>query len=89
MINQFDAADVLQKLYDSEINVYLATFWDAGWEWRLGDHMNGFQAEGNCRRLDDAVRELADAARKHYPRSLFATGVMPTEFVEANVKGGA
>lgn len=63
--------DVLQELYDSEINFRLETLWDAGFDWRLGDDLNGYKAEGCGLTLDEAVGQLAFAAFKHYPNSTF------------------
>ena len=62
----------LQKLYDSEINFEISVFFDAGFEWRLGDGMNGYKAEGNSATFAAAVDDLCDAARSHYPESAFA-----------------
>jgi hypothetical protein len=39
---------VLQRLYDSEINVWVTSFRDDGFYVRLGDEKNGFCAEGRC-----------------------------------------
>jgi len=33
-------------LYDSEINFEISCFWDAGFNWKLGDSVNGYVAEG-------------------------------------------
>jgi hypothetical protein len=35
---------ILQRLYDSEINFEVAGFYDAGFDVRLGDALNGFLA---------------------------------------------
>lgn len=40
-----DLADVLARLYRSEINVSIVTFWDMGWDVALGDEINGWKAE--------------------------------------------
>jgi hypothetical protein len=45
-----DTADVLQRLYDSEINARIEWVWDGGVQWRLGDASNGYGAEGRVRR---------------------------------------
>ena len=37
---------IFQRLYDSEINFEVSAFYDAGFDVRLGDHLNGFLAEG-------------------------------------------
>lgn len=62
---------MLQELYDSEINFELSTFWDAGFEWRLGDETNGWKADGCGLTLAEAEGQLAFAAFKHYPNSVF------------------
>ncbi len=64
--------EILQRLYDSEINFSLSTFWDAGFDWRLGDEVNGFKADGCGFTLDDAIKQLVRSALYHYPDSLFA-----------------
>ena len=63
---------MLQKLYDSEINFEISTFWDAGFDWKLGDEMNGWKDGGNADTLDLAVQDLRAAAIKHFPGSVFA-----------------
>ena len=35
--------DILQALYDSEINCRIEIFWEGGWTAWLGDDMNGFR----------------------------------------------
>lgn len=64
--------DALQQLYDSEINFTVSTFWDGGFDWKLGDEMNGFKATGCEDNIHDVLIALADAAVKHYPTSDFA-----------------
>jgi hypothetical protein len=64
--------DILQMLYDSEINFELSTFWDDGFRWKLGDNWNGFKADGHADNLAEAIEQLKDAAFKHFPSSEFA-----------------
>jgi hypothetical protein len=64
--------EILQAFYDSEINFEISAFWDGGFTWKLGDSMNGFDAQGNARTIQQAVPELSAAALKHYPDSAFA-----------------
>jgi hypothetical protein len=45
-------------LYDSEINLELSCFWDAGFIWKLGDYANGYFAEGNAGTIEDATAPL-------------------------------
>ena len=62
----------LKRLYDSEINVSITSFWDGGFQVALGDHTNGYQRPDwdSCEveQIVDAIRELA---RKHYPNSTY------------------
>jgi hypothetical protein len=61
----------LQKIYDSEINVHLSWLWDGGIDIKLGDEMNGFQAETNLQSMTDIVPWLQTAIHKHYPTSTY------------------
>jgi hypothetical protein len=64
--------EVMQSLYDSEINFTIETFWDGGFDVKLGDRMNGFVWEENFDTLQQAVDALVSAACDHYPESVFA-----------------
>lgn len=66
------AAIHLQRMYDSEINWKLYTFWDGGFYWELGDDSNGIKESGNAESILKAVEQLVSSALKHYPHSLFA-----------------
>lgn len=63
--------DVIDRLYASEINWEVSTFWDAGYEVKLGDHMNGYVAEANIALWSDVVDWLDRQARVHYPDSTY------------------
>ena len=63
---------VLQDLYHSEINFSVSTFWDGGFDVKLGDPRNGFKAETNCNRWGEVEPWLMAAAIEFYPDSLFA-----------------
>jgi hypothetical protein len=41
-----DIVTTLGDLYASEINVKISTLWDAGYDWALGDDLNGFVTTG-------------------------------------------
>lgn len=69
-----DIEIVMKKLYESEINCSLSSFWDNSWDVKLGDEMNGFRAEGNFTTLDEAADFLDLQARKHFPESLYVLG---------------
>lgn len=65
---------VIQALYKSEINCSISSFWDAGWNVRLGDEMNGWGAEADFAndKLDDAAEWLIREAKRAWPKSEFA-----------------
>jgi hypothetical protein len=52
---------ILQRLYDSEINFEVSGFYDAGFDVRLGDHLNGFIAKGKSTR--GPMRRLGCASK--------------------------
>ncbi|XUM19807.1 hypothetical protein ACRAVF_19265 [Bradyrhizobium oligotrophicum S58] len=72
-----DFGKVPQRLYDSEINFTISTFWDGGFDVKLGDTMNGFKAETTVSTYSEALSWLHDAAMSNYPDSLYATGKHP------------
>jgi hypothetical protein len=63
----------LQRLYNSEINFSITTFWDEGFDWKLGDEINGFKATGCADTFKEAVNDLCDAAKEFFPASYFAS----------------
>jgi len=64
--------DELQALYNSEINFQISAFYDNGFEWKLGDVLNGFKAEGKADTIGTAIKDLVQAAVITYPESDFA-----------------
>ena len=65
--------EVLDKLYDSEINFSISCFWDNNLDVKLGDEMNGFAAETNVATSAEAATWLDEQTRKFYPTSKYAT----------------
>ncbi len=63
---------IMQELYDSEINVSISTFWDGGYDLKLGDDMNGFRAEGNVDFWEQIEPWFTQKALEHWPDSDFA-----------------
>jgi hypothetical protein len=63
---------ILQRLYDSEINFEISGFYDAGFDVRLGDALNGFVDQGKIETWADAEAWLRDQALAHFPDSKFA-----------------
>jgi len=64
--------EILQRLYDSEINAGIEWVWDGGVKWQLGDELNGWRATGSAATVALAVPELAENAAAEYPESDFA-----------------
>jgi hypothetical protein len=69
-----DLGVITDALYESEINCSVATFWDGGFDVKLGDEMNGFVLETNCKTSSEAAEFLDKAAREHFPESAYALG---------------
>jgi hypothetical protein len=63
---------IFQRLYDSEINFEVSAFYDAGFDVRLGDALNGFLAHGKGGTWAEAEAWLRDQALAHFPDSKFA-----------------
>lgn len=70
-------SDIPQRLYDSEINFVISCFWDGGFDVKIGDAMNGFEAETQVRSYAEAIAWLDQEARKLYPGSFYTTGQYP------------
>jgi hypothetical protein len=62
---------IFQKLYDSEINFLISTFWDGGFDVKIGDKTNGYDAETNVDTMEEAAEFLRVMAILHYPNSNF------------------
>ena len=63
---------ILDDLYSNEINVSISWLWDDGIDVKLGDPLNGYDAEGKVSTIAEAVVWLRDQACQHYPDSEFA-----------------
>jgi hypothetical protein len=63
------SASIFQQLYDSEINFEASCFWDAGFDVRLADAVNGFLAQDQVPTWEAAEEWLHYAALKYYPNS--------------------
>lgn len=65
-------AELIQALYSSEINVSISSFWDGGWDVKVGDIRNGFKSETTVLTVAEIVPWLIQAAITTYPGSDFA-----------------
>jgi hypothetical protein len=62
----------LQKIYDSEINISIGWLWDGGIVVRLGDELNGYEAEETVATIADVLPWLQEAIAHFYPSSTYA-----------------
>jgi hypothetical protein len=66
--------DILQALYESEINCRIESFWDGGWVGLLDNELNGFRvAKVRGATFAECVNNLAGQACLVYPMSNFAS----------------
>ena len=80
------ALNEAQKMYDSEIDFLLVGFWDGGIDWFLGNapsadgmvedavhhHTSELPRRGNGATIEEALVDVANAARAAFPESEFA-----------------
>ena len=64
--------EILLKLYESEISWSVSALYDMGYEFALGDEINGVQSSKVFRSFDAGARWLAHRAVEFYPDSGFA-----------------
>lgn len=61
-----DYGRILQAIYDEEINFSITTFWDGGFDFKLGDKQNGFKAEETFYTFAEGVHWLRSQVYIHY-----------------------
>jgi len=67
-----DLSIILKDLYDSEINVILESFWDAGWTVKFSIFANGVDDESNGLEVNEIAGEIILMTLKHFPDSKFS-----------------
>ena len=69
-----DIEAILNDLYASETNaaISISRLWDGGIDVKLGDPLNGYDAEAKVSTFREAVIWLRDNACSHYPDTEFA-----------------
>jgi len=63
--------NLFEQLYNSEINLQFGWFWDAGFDVKMGDEMNGFIAEFSDHDLQKCLEWIELKAKELYPDSKF------------------
>ena len=85
MQNQsMELGQIIDVLYQSEINCEVSTFWDAGMMVRPSDEANGFVAQKNVRTPQEAAEFQA---RIRFPDSLYALGKFEFERRQSAKRG--
>ena len=69
---------ILQRLYDSEINFEVSGFYDAGFDVRVGDHLNGFRVKDKVETWANAEAWPREQALALFPDSKFAQDELRT-----------
>ncbi len=65
--------DELQKIYDSEINIKISSFWDADWRVAIMVGEKWVTPENyDIVDLKDIIPALQDLIKKHLPQSEYA-----------------
>jgi len=67
-----DLGTIIAALPESEINGEVSWFFDGAWRVRLGDEMNGIDAEAMVASPEEAAEWLYANAVRLYPDSTFA-----------------
>lgn len=69
-----DIGTIISRLYDSEINCGLSSFWDSGWVVWIGDDLNGRKAEEHFfpEQFHEIAGWLHQEAVHAYPQSDYA-----------------
>lgn len=77
--------NILQVLYDEEINAFIETYWDAGFNWGLG--FEGKLDNGTEDSYEKAVESLIKAAIKTYPELADKLKLDEVSYCEWTLKG--
>lgn len=82
-IEQSEIGEIFQKIYDSEINIRISWFWDAGFDYKVGNgeyHEKFEDQDGTLHTGETDIRkgisELCKSTIKAYPNSSFAIWFM-------------
>ena len=67
-----DYTKELQKIYDSEINYSISSFWDDGFLVELGDHFNGFKKSKTVKGIKNVVLCLIRWCIDEFPNSSYS-----------------
>ena len=63
---KLNSGQVLQAIYDEELNFEIVTFWDGGFTFKLGDCLNGYKETRDFYTFEEGVHWLRSAIWVHY-----------------------
>ena len=69
--------EMADALYDAELNFSITCFWDAGYEGKLGDHMNGFGETHHTDTFHEAIKAVYEDALRGNPGLRISEGTIP------------
>lgn len=81
IFEQSEIGEVLQRIYNSELNFRMRSFFDSGTEWSIGDDLNGWvkfdrgiiaDKKINWSDVSESISALAYCLFHVYPNSEFA-----------------
>lgn len=64
--------NLFEALYKSEINLHISWFWDAGFDVKIGDEMNGYLASFSSYDLFEIEKWIEQKAKELFPDSKFS-----------------
>lgn len=73
---------LFEALYKSEINLHISWFWDAGFDVKIGDEMNGYLASFSSYDLFEIEKWIEQKAKELFPDSKFS------KTYKMEIKGG-
>jgi hypothetical protein len=67
------AAEIVARIYASEVSATLRWFWDGGFEWEIwSETISDPGSDGTAKTFPLAAMEMAEATAARYPDSPFA-----------------
>lgn len=70
--NKVNYLEELQKIYESEINVSIETFFDDGVSVKIGDNLNGFKFRKTLKTYSEAMETIIQKVQELYPDSIYS-----------------
>jgi hypothetical protein len=69
--------EVLRDAYESEINISISSFWDAGWTVKIGNTYSAQVSMVQDIAIENLVRTVVQEAVRAFPKSKFSEKYSP------------